>query len=241
MRLYFFRATPEISLEDMRKVARRVGHIFGVDYSIFTGPVAGSPDQATCVEDLLSISDQFLERGEPVVAIVFINAEVQEDEPILGQSSEPNRGAWVRWSSDLNRVVYTTVHELGHICEADHCERESCVMYPVYRERGGSSMEELFCGKCLAVVKESWVYTRLKQASEDRARKGARLPEILSTPGMRIARGARAEPQTPRTKSGVSAPAAPGKPPSSSFPPWPSKESPEEFVRKVKEYFGVQD
>jgi hypothetical protein len=236
MRLYFFRSTSDIPVEDMVEVAERVSRVFGIDFSVFTGPVSCSAEAS--VEDFLLISDRFLERGEPVVTIVFTRNGIQEDEAILGQGSEPNRGAWVRWSDRLEQVITATIHELGHVCEADHCVNESCVMYPVYREHKGTSMKEWFCERCLAIIQSSWVYNRLKQASEDRARKGKRLPKIVNSRRAEIVANPSAGPRPSEGRVSTEAP-SPFLPP---FPDWElAKENREEFIRRVMEHFGYEE
>ena len=242
MRLYFFRATPDISIRDMEKVAEKVGQIFSVDYSIFTGPVSGTVAQIS-VEDLLQISDRFLERGEPVIAIAFTR-EAVDDEIILGQSSPLSRAAWVRWNDKIQQITITTLHELGHLCDAEHCCDESCIMFHTYREHNGASLNNVFCEKCKITVQNSWVYNRLVQATEDRARKGQRLPKIVQS----------SSPLTSSMLAKIRQPKRVSLQPTSivvsralpdsyapSFPDWSlARKDKEEFVRRVMEHFGYR-
>jgi len=242
MRLYLFRTTPDIPIKDMEKVAEKTSRIFGIDYSIFTEPVLGTVAQ-TSVEDLLQISDHFLERGEPVVAIAFTREGV-DDEIILGQGSPLDRAAWVRWNEKIQQIAITTLHELGHLCEAEHCCNESCIMFHTYREHNGISMNDIFCEKCRITVQNSWVYNRLVQAAEDRAEKGQRLPRIVQSTLPRaspiLAKFKRHKlvpsPSTPAPVARVSQ--ASFTPP---FPDWSlARGDKEEFVRQVTEHFGYR-
>ncbi|MEM1589645.1 MAG: hypothetical protein QW175_04440, partial [Candidatus Bathyarchaeia archaeon] len=68
MRLYFFRASSDIPVKGMEEVAEMVGRVFRIDYSVFAGPIVGEVDDVA-MEHLLKVSDHFLVRNEPVVAI----------------------------------------------------------------------------------------------------------------------------------------------------------------------------
>jgi len=229
VRLYYFRASSEIPVRGMERVAEKVGNVFGVDYSIFSGPVYGDVDSVT-MKQLLRVSDRFLDRGEPVVAIVFTEESV-DDREILGEASQLDRGAWVRWSGDVQRVTITTVHELGHLCDASHCVNESCVMYYAYREHSKLSFNDLFCEKCRLAVRSSWVYNRLVHATVDRAEKGRRLPKIIESTPLDLAAQTYSETsrinKQPVYVNGLA------------FPDWSlASRDKEEFVRRVREHFG---
>jgi hypothetical protein len=221
----------------MAKAGENVGNALGVDFTAFTEPISRSVDEVT-VEDLLRISDQFLERGEPVVAVVFARSGVADDEAILGQGSELHRGAWVRWTDDVGRTALITLHELGHICDADHCGIESCLMFHTLRDHDirRISLEGLFCSKCQAVVKGSWVYTRLTHSAEHRAQQGTILPRIANR---RITSKTTGLPrQIPLEVPTSNSPADPygNRPP---FPSWDlAGSNSQEFIRQVKEHFG---
>lgn len=237
MRLYLFRLTPDIQIEDVAKVGDEVGEALGVDFTAFTEPVSRSVDETT-VEDLLRISDQFLERGEPVVAVVFTRSGISDDEAILGQGSEPHRGAWVRWMDDTSRVALITLHELGHVCDADHCGQESCLMFHTLGKHDGKqiSLEHLFCDKCRAIIRGSWVYARLTHSAQYRAQQRTTLPRIVNR------RITSQESSSPR--SVLPEPPAPTlpNPRYDNRPPFPSWElassNSEDFIRQVKEHFG---
>ena len=240
MRLCFFRASSEISVKDMEKVAERISHVFGVDYFIFTGPINGRVEIVT-MELLLKISNQFLDRGEPIVAIVFTKESV-DDMDIWGEASQLDRGAWVRWSDDLQRVTITALHELGHLCDAEHCINESCIMFHTYREHNGVSMNDIFCEKCRITVQNSWVYNRLLQATEDRARKGQRPPRIVQSSSP-LASSILAKIRQPKRVFLPPTPVSRALPDSYAppFPTWPpAKKDEEEFVRQVMEHFGYR-
>jgi hypothetical protein len=239
MRLYLFRSTASIDIKEMEKVAEKINRVFNYDYSIFPQPISGSVEKTT-VEDLLQITDQFLVRGEPVTAIVFTREGIIDDEAILGQGSEQNRGAWVKWSDNIEQTTTTALHELGHICEAEHCSNESCIMFHTYREHKGSSMSDLLCDKCRATIQNSWVYGRLTHATEDRAKKGQTLPRIIQSNSpitsllSRLKQPKHApSPMTP-TSAGKISPGFSTRP----FPDWPPAETDnEEFFRRVIEHF----
>lgn len=239
MKLCFFRSASNIPVEAVEEVAERVGRVFGVDYFVFTGPILCSVEEVS-IEDLLSISDRFLERGEPIVAIVYTREKV-EDYAIYGLSSEASRGAWVWWNDRIEQIVTVTIHELGHICEADHCDNEYCVMYPIYREHKATRMDRLFCGKCLAVVQSSWVYNRLTQASKDRARKGGSRSGLVHTAAVQIS----PSPLNMSHRTWSLPPPEQSNPYPSTFPEWPSwpltNAEKEEFIRRVLEYFGYEE
>jgi len=235
MRLYMFRASSNIPVKGMERVAEEVSHVFGVDYSIFTGPVYGGVDNVT-MEDLLKVSDRFLDRGEPVVAIVFTEESV-DDRDVLGEASKLDRGAWVRWSGDIKRVTVTVLHELGHLCDAYHCIDESCVMFYAYREHSKLSFNDIFCEKCRLTIQNSWVFNRLVQASADRAKKRQTLPRIVESTPLNMTKSARsfAIAQAETSVINEEPSYAAGTP----FPDWSlALTDKEEFVRRVREHFG---
>ena len=237
MRLYLFRLTPDIQVDDMAKVGENVGKALGVDFTAFAEPISRSVDEVT-VDGLLRISDQFLERGEPVVAVVFARSGVADDEAILGQGSEPHRGAWVRWTDDTRQVALITLHELGHVCDTDHCGHESCLMFHTLGKHDGEqmSLEQLFCDKCRAVIRGSWVYARLTHSAQHRAQQRRTLPRIVNR---RIAgqessspRRVHFEPPTPTLPNHR----FDNRPP---FPSWDlASSNSQEFIRQAKEHFG---
>ena len=233
MRLYFFRTSSEISVKAMEEVAEKVGRVFGVDYSVFTGPICGGVDSVT-MRHLLGVSDRFLDRDEPVVAIVFTKESV-DDCGVLGETSELNRGAWVSWSHNIQRVIITVLHELGHLCDADHCVDESCVMFYAYREHSEFSFSNLFCERCRLIIQNSWVYNRLIQASEVRAREGRRLPKIVESVPLHLKR---------TSENIVKNSVVNGQSSCLGFPPFPdwslASRNTEEFVRRVREHFGCK-
>jgi hypothetical protein len=232
MRLYLFRSTPDIPIEDMEKVAEKVSQVFNIDYSIFTGPVTGNVEQIF-IEDLLRISDRFLERGEPVVAIVYTREGV-DDVDILGQGSQLDRGAWVKWNDKIEQITVTTLHELGHICDADHCINESCIMFHTYREHKGTSLSTLFCNKCRTIIQNSWIYNRLTHATEDRTKKRQRLPRIVRSPPLQL-------PYPTPNRQPIPVNRTPRIPHSTSTFPWPLADSNrDQFIRAVMEHFGYR-
>ncbi len=234
MRTYFFRSTDDIAVGEMKKVADKVNQVFGIDSTIFTGPVSEAVEQIS-IRDLLQISDQLLERGEPAVAIAFTRGGVY-DADILGQGSSLDRGAWVKWNDKIQQIAITALHELGHICDAEHCINESCIMFHAYREHKGDSLNTLFCEKCRATVQNSWVYSRLTQSAEDRARKKQRLKEIVESAPLRLnpSKPFQNEQTAPIDKSS-SYPSTP------LFPDWSLANSDkDEFVKKVMEHFGIR-
>jgi hypothetical protein len=239
MKLCFFRSSSNIPVDAIEEVADSVGQIFGVDYFIFTGPILSSVEDIS-VDDLLSVSDRFLEKGDPIVAIVYTRERV-EDQAIYGLSSETSRGAWVWWNDKIEQIVVVTIHELGHICETGHCDNELCIMYPIYRDHRGRSIDKLFCERCITVVQNSWVYNRLLQASKDRMAKGGRRSSIIHTPAIKVDQRAQNTPQT-GGRIILSETPSPPLPPFPEWPPWPpTQREKEEFIRKVMEYFGYEE
>jgi len=234
MRLYMFRASQNIPVSGMERVAEKVGGVFGVDYSIFTGPVYGGVDSLT-MDHLLKVSDKFLEKGEPILAIVFTEEGV-DDSNILGEASCLSRGAWVKWHADVQRVTITVLHELGHLCDAYHCVNESCVMFYAYREHSKLTFNDLFCEKCRATIRNSWVYNRLIQASADRARRGRALPKVVESTPLNLTGTAESFAQTRYGDSVINGEQScnDGAP----FPDWSlASINKEEFIRRVREHF----
>lgn len=244
MRLYLFRLTPDIPVEAMEKVAYIIGQVFNIDYTVFSQPILKSMEEVT-IEDLLRISDQFLERGEPVTAIVFVRGSVMDDEDILGQGSEPHRAAWVRWNDDIHKTVKIALHELGHICDCEHCADESCLMFHTYRERNEQEfvLDKLFCDKCKAIIKGSWVYTRLISSAKHRLNQRRALPKVISyhtdtQASPQKPNSITPEPTRPSTYIPVHVSRIEGRPP---FPSWDLVHSnPDEFLRQVMEHFGYK-
>ena len=50
------------------------------------------------------------------------------------------------------RLVTTALHELGHLCGADHCADPGCVMYPSRDLADTDGKGNSFCGSCLRFV-----------------------------------------------------------------------------------------
>jgi hypothetical protein len=233
MRLYMFRASSNIPVSGMEAVAEKVGGVFGVDYSIFAGPINGGVDSLT-MDHLLKISDRFLERGEPILAIVFTEEGV-DDINILGEASQLSRGAWVKWCADIRRVTITVLHELGHLCDAYHCANENCVMFYAYREHNKIAFNELFCEKCRAIIRNSWAYNRLVQASADRVRRGRTLPKIVESTPLNLTRAAEGQAQTKYGGYTINDEPSYNGPP---FPDWSLASIDKgEFIRRVREHF----
>lgn len=234
MRLYFFRSSTKIPVKEIEYVANKISYIFGIDYSIFTGPIIGGIDNVT-MEHLLKVSDYFLARNEPVVAIVFTLENV-DDVDILGEASQLDRGAWVKWSNDLTRVTLTVAHELGHLCDACHCTNESCIMFYAYREHKDLSFNSIFCEKCRSTIKNSWVYNRLTQASEDRARRGQRLQKVIDSIPLNLTNEVNKNFQKTISNNELTYPIA------EPFPDWILASIDKmEFIRRVRKHFGYEE
>ena len=229
----YFRSTSDIPVQEMEKVADKVNQVFGIDSTIFTGPVSNEVDKVS-IQDLLRIAEGFLERGEPIVALAFTRAGVYSTD-ILGQGSRLARGAWVKWNDKLQQITLTTLHELGHICDAEHCIDESCIMFPTYREHRGDSLRTLFCDNCRTTIQNSWVYCRLTQSAEDRARKQQRLQRVVESPSLQLPPPTSFPGQTALIEKSPSYPSA---------PPFPdgklARIDRDEFIRKAMEHFGVR-
>jgi len=241
LRLYQFRLNEDIEVRQVLKVAENVGRVLGVDFTLFSRPIARPPDELT-LDDLMAVSDAFLERGEPVVALAFTRTGVADDEAILGQGSEAHRGAYVLWRDDIRETTLNALHGLGHVCDADHCTSQDCLMFPTYwhlvnREL---NLKELFCERTLGAIQSSWVYTRLTYASQDRLKKSTALPRIIEdSPNVNPSKVAPARPVTVSHSPQV--PIGPVAPRKSDFPDWNLADSdPDEFVRLVKEHFGFR-
>ncbi len=128
----------------------------------------------------------------------------------------------MKFSKDRNRTVKSVLHEIGHICEADHCSEKMCLMYPYYVPSpiDGRVMADLLCPSCKRIISESWVYRRLlkteteKKGTDD----GAQVQRIEPTKKMR---------------NGFQSTIANG-----TFPNWSLPKN--DFIRQVKEYFGYE-
>ncbi len=231
MRLYLFRLREEVPMETMNFLAEKTTEILEVDPVVFEQPLNKGVGE-TDIAGLLKISDSFLERGEPVVAVVFTSENLL-DEEVLGEGSGRNRGVWVKSTGDLNKTLLTYIHELCHVFEAEHCTRRDCLMYPYYTHRdiGKISLETLLCNQCLRYVRESWVYSRL--ISSAKARKGEKKlhPEIISIASRKENVKARDGTIPKKAQLPVSS--------RLSFPEWSLPK--EEFIRKAKEFFEYED
>lgn len=231
MRLYLFRHRDEIPMDTLKLMAERTTKVLGIETIVFEEPLNMDVKEAD-MGRLLKISDSFLERGEPIVAVVFTN-ESGMHEGILGEGSERSRGVWVRASGDLNKTFLSCLHELCHVFEADHCARRECLMYPFYTPRPmeGMALESLMCGSCLQTIRESWVYNRLVSSSKARNSEGKLLPKVISSSSMRrsdsVAGSAISQKELPQTRN------------NRAFPDWSLPR--EELIRKVKEFFGYED
>lgn len=54
-----------------------------------------------------------------------------------------------------NRILTSTLHELGHLAGAEHCRRASCVMYPSRDIADTDRKETSFCADCGPIVKSA--------------------------------------------------------------------------------------
>ncbi len=244
MRLCLFRQNLDIETAEIAKVGDNISRTFSIDFTAFDQPIS-RPVEHVFVDDLLRVSDNFLDRGEPVVGLVFTRSGL-DDETILGQGSERHRGAWVRWVDNIRETSLIAIHELGHVCEADHCTSENCLMFPVFRSFDGRefSLKGLFCDRTLVAIRSSWVHTRLTNAAEDRAKNHRVLPRIVDDihPTHRppqistqTAMAPSPTPQIPIISSPRSSPVRP------LFPDWSMTDSdPDEFIRQVKDHFGLR-
>jgi hypothetical protein len=215
MRLYAFRTSGDIPVDEAAGVCRTVGAIMGITPELVEQPLGDiEPGR------LLEVSTSFLDRGQAMVAVIFTNGA--HDEVVLGEGMQQSRGAWVGFCGDRNRTVLTTLHELGHICEGRHCTRSSCLMYPYYVERQveGATLAALLCASCHRVITESWVYRRMLAEGKAEERKAGQ-----PGPGT-VVQGAALE-----LESGKSGPVR-------SFPDWSLPR--EVFIKQVKQFFGYE-
>ena len=214
MRLCIFRQSDDIPAGQLADVCRTVGGILGVTPAAVEEPL--------CETDpgrFFEISASFLERGEAIVAIVFTTGNCGEG--VLGEGVQRSRGAWVKFSPDKNRTVQTTLHEIGHICEASHCTDKTCLMFPYYVPRpiDGQVLADLLCRSCNRVISESWVYRRLRRTEmETEGKQGGGLKKVA------------------RNRTGQDV--VPDTSPDKSFPDWSLPR--EEFITQVKQFFGYE-
>jgi hypothetical protein len=251
MRLYIFRHTDDIPMDAVASVAGKIRTALGVDGVVFEAPVKTGAKEMS-MEKLLKMSDGLLEREEPVAAVVF-TAERHLDEGIPGDGPERNVGIWVRTTGDAHETFLACMHELGHVFDSDHCAKRDCLMYPYATRRTdeNASLESLFCGSCLRSLRESWIYNRLLSSAKARQKDGKILPEVVSeskeAPGKAAPpdEGKAASAGTKAAASGTeTGPAqesqAMGKSESGkAFPDWSLPK--EEFIGKVREFFGYRD
>ncbi len=215
MKLFAFRHSDGIPLSGLADVCRRVGAILGITPTLVEQAVGDiEPNQ------LFAVSTAPPSSNEPVVAIVFTTRP--PDESVLGEGVERSRGAWVRFNPDTDRTVQAVLHELGHICEAGHCTKKSCLMfqYQVERHMNGAGLSDLFCDSCLRAIMESWVYRRLRAGQQTSER-----PPIPEAP--RTAAQASLGPQEHREAV-----------PRRAFPDWSLPRT--EFIRQVKQFFDFE-
>ena len=251
MRLYIFRHTDDIPMDAVASVAGKIRTALGVDAVVFEAPVKTEAKEMD-MEKLLGISDAIIERDEPVAAVVFTKEKL-EDEGIPGDGPERNVGIWVRTTGDAHETFLACMHELGHVFDSDHCAKRDCLMYPYTTRRTdeNASLESLFCGSCLRSLRESWIYNRLLSSAKARQKDGKILPEVVSeskeAPGNAAppAEGEATAAGTEAAASGTEESAgrelqATGKSESGkAFPDWSLPK--EEFIGKVREFFGYKD
>ncbi|MEM1589799.1 MAG: hypothetical protein QW175_05225, partial [Candidatus Bathyarchaeia archaeon] len=112
---------------------------------------------------------------------------------------------------------------------------ESCVMFYAYREHSKLSFDDLFCEKCKAIVKTSWVYNRLVQASEDRAKKGRKLQKVVDSTPLNLTGLSVNSVQSSVSGEDVSCSGV------EPFPDWTlASKNKEEFIRRVKKHFECE-
>lgn len=242
MRLYFFRQTAEIPVEDVKSLANMALSTMGIDATVFEECVNEEASK-TDIGKLLRISDSYTERTEPVVAVVFTK-EKPADGAIARNSPDMSRGAWVNADGSEAKTFLLLMHELGHIFDAEHCTKKDCLMYPYYPQNSfnETSLEDLFCFSCLQKIKESWIFNRLLCSAKKRSNESkltvdtiASEPEEPATnPPEKTDKSVKSERETEREK-----PSAHDRHEhKSGFPDWTLPK--EEFIRKVKEYFCYQ-
>lgn len=236
MRLYLFRHTDKIPMDTMKIMAEKTINVLGIDAVVFEEPVKIEVKEMDICK-LLKITDAFLERDEDVVAAVFTNERLV-DEEILGEKTERSKGFWVSVSNDESKTFAAFMHQLGHIFEACHCTDRECFMYPYYSKNPAedTELDNVMCSSCLHVIKESWIYTRLISSSLSRRKKGKSLPKLVSSsPSVKTT-----ENTTPHIEPGISEELPPMNNESNrTFPDWSLPK--EIFISEVKEFFGYKD
>lgn len=213
MKLYLFRQSNDVPLDELADVCEGLGATLDVTPTVVKHPV-----RKIELSRLLEASESFLDRGEPIVAVVLTTGTCEEG--ILGQGVRRSRAGWVRFSPDKKKTVLVALHELGHICEAGHCEKRDCLMYPFYvpRRADGEALQDLLCQPCYTIITESWVYRRLRSTeTAENSRGGHRRVRAIPLGAAGVYVGA-------ERNTGES------------FPDWSLPR--EAFVEQVKKFFG---
>lgn len=159
MRIYLFKTNSQIETATLKKIAIFISRILGINYYV----EENSLGEVISVEDLQSIANRYLvEKKMPLVGVLYTLHNITQKESTLGIAF--CRVALIRYDSkDFKKLVIATLHELGHLFDADHCKSNYCLMYPEYQPMPIDNIifRELLCSRCFAVISHSWVYRLL--------------------------------------------------------------------------------
>jgi hypothetical protein len=161
MKIHLFKENSKVETAVLKRMASYIGRILEIDYHIEDSPIG----EINSLEDLQRIADLYLlEKKKPLIGMVYTMNNIDQKSSALGIAS--CRVALIRYDSkDFKKLVLTTLHELGHLCDADHCKSNYCLMYPVYQPLpvDKTVFRELLCNRCFAIISRSWVYRLLKR------------------------------------------------------------------------------
>ena len=143
MKLYIFRHSEEIPIKILTDICQQIVRIMGIQTVIINESI-GQAD-LNGLAPLSTFSDK---NGDPFVALVFTIHSPHEG--VLGEGIQRNRCALSPYFEDKNRTLQLSLHELGHIFEASHCNIKSCLMFPYYAplELADRNLCDITCPTC---------------------------------------------------------------------------------------------
>lgn len=155
MNIHLCRENQQIEVATLKKIGEHISRIIGAECYIEDNIIS-----ASSITQLQSMVDKSLEeKRQPLIFVLYTNHNIKEESATLGLAFI--RVAIVKHeNTQVKKMVLTTLHEIGHLCDARHCQNPACLMYFQHQPLpiDNSTFSELLCSRCFAIVSHSWVY-----------------------------------------------------------------------------------
>lgn len=158
MKLYLFCDNLQMLEDKLRNICNFIQPVIKTEFCI-----EGTSLENISVESLQHLADQYLiDKKIPLVGMFYTHQEIPNEPTILGVAYI--RVAIIKWQgNDLTKMALVTLHELGHLCDAEDCNDKDCLMYSTYHPLPliNVTLKQLLCKSCFAIISHSWIYKLL--------------------------------------------------------------------------------